>query len=80
MRTISLKLPDEVDAKLTVRAKRTGKSKSQVTREALTAFLEDGRKKSAVSCLDLARDLAGSLKGGPPDLSSNKKYMRGYGK
>ena len=80
MKMISLKLPDEVDAKLTARANRTGKTKSALTREALSAFLDGGGKKSGVSCFDLARDLAGSLKGGPPDLSSNKKYMRGYGK
>ena len=79
MKTISLKLPDEVEAKLTARAKRTGKTKSEVTREALAAFLDGGSKKLRVSCLDLVRDLVGTAKG-PGDLSTNKEYMRGYGR
>lgn len=79
MRTISLKLPDEIDAKLGARARQTGKTKSQVTREALSAFLDGGRRKSAVSCLDLVKDLVGIAQG-PGDLASNKKHMRHYGR
>ena len=79
MKTISLKLDDRVDAQLTVAAKRMGKTKSQVTREALVAFLEGKSRKVGVSCLDLVKDLIGTAKG-PGDLASNKKYMRGYGR
>jgi len=79
MKTISLKLDDRVDAQLTAAAKRTGKTKSQVTREALVAFLEGKSRKVGVSCLDLVKDLIGTAKG-PGDLASNKKYMRGYGR
>ena len=80
MKTISLKLPDEVAAKLDVRSKQTGKTKSQVTREALAAHLDGPKKgKSRVSCLDLVRDLVGTGKG-PGDLASNKKHMRDYGR
>ena len=32
-----------------------------------------------ISVLELAGDLIGSLQGGPPDLSTNKKYMEGFG-
>ena len=32
-----------------------------------------------VSCYDLARDLAGAVKGLPKDLADNPKYMRGFG-
>ncbi|HEY2381069.1 MAG TPA: ribbon-helix-helix domain-containing protein [Terriglobia bacterium] len=79
MKTISLKLDDEIDAKLTAAAKRTRKSKSQVTREALAAFLERRGPKAGISCLDLVKDLVGAAKG-PGDLASNKKHMRGYGR
>jgi len=34
---------------------------------------------SVVSALTLAQKLAGCLEGGPPDLSTNKNYMDGYG-
>ena len=78
MKTISLKLPDEIDARLEARAKAIRKTKSELTREALTAFLE-GKGSSGVSCLDLVRDLVGTARG-PGDLASNKKYLRGYGR
>ena len=31
------------------------------------------------SCYDLARDLAGSIKGLPRDIATNPKYMEGFG-
>ena len=78
MKTISLKLPDDVDARLEARAKAIGKSKSALTREALAKYL-DVKGGSEVSCLDLVRDLVGRAKG-PGDLASNKKHLRGYGR
>ena len=78
MKTISLKLPDDVDARLEARAKAIGTSKSALTREALAKYL-DGQDGSEVSCLDLVRDLVGRAKG-PGDLASNKKHLRGYGR
>jgi predicted DNA-binding protein len=79
MKIISLKVPEAMDARLTAIAKQAGKTKSEVAREAFEAFFENGHKKRVVSAFDLTRDLAGSLRG-PGDLSSNKKYMRHYGR
>jgi hypothetical protein len=78
MKTISLKVPDDIDVKLETRAKRSGKTKSEITREALARFL-DAQGASGASCLDLVRDLVGTAKGSG-DLASNQKYMRGYGR
>jgi serine/threonine protein kinase len=78
MRTISLKVPDAIDEKLEALARDLGKTKSEITREALVHFLEE-RPASGVSCLDLVRDLVGIARG-PGDLASNKKHMRGYGR
>jgi len=78
MRTISLKLPDDIDAKLEARARDLGITKSEITREALSRYLE-GEPTQGVSCLDLVRDLVGTARG-PGDLASNKKYLRGYGR
>ena len=78
MRTISLKLPDDVNARLEKHASAIGKTKSEVTREALTSYL-DGDGDSGTSCLDLVQDLVGRAKG-PRDLASNKKHLRGYGR
>jgi hypothetical protein len=78
VKTISLKLPDDIDTKLEARARDLGKTKSEITREALVHYLEGGSA-HGVSCLDLVRDLVG-IAGGPGDLASNKKYLRGYGR
>jgi Ribbon-helix-helix protein, copG family len=78
MRAISLKLPDDIDTRLEARARELGRTKSQITREALVRFLE-GEPMQGVSCLDLVRDLVGVARG-PGDLASNKKHLRGYGR
>lgn len=79
MKTISLKLPDTVAARLAAVAEHRGTSKSEVVREALDAYLAKGPEGGPVSALDLAGHLVGSLEG-PGDLSFNKKYMEGYGR
>ena len=77
MKTISLKLPEEMDAMLEAIAEERGKTKSEIVREALVAFFENGQKKPAVSAYDLAKELIGKFRG-PRDLSTSRKYMRGY--
>ncbi len=76
MQTISMRLPDKLVDELNRAAKKRRVSKSQIMRESLEASL---RPQKFVSCLDLVRDLAGSIKGGPPDLATNPKYMEGFG-
>jgi Arc/MetJ-type ribon-helix-helix transcriptional regulator len=79
MKTISLKLPESLDAKLSRVAKQRDQSKSEVVREALEQMLNGSRAAKPLSALDLAGDLAGCLEG-PGDLSTNSKYMEGYGR
>ncbi len=79
MKSLSLKLPDALDAKLAAVARKRHASKSAVVREALEAYIAHGGKVIPGSALDLAKDLAGCLEG-PGDLSYNKRYMRGFGR
>jgi len=79
MHTISLKLPDDLLADLKREAKARRVSKSALVRESLEASLRRRPRRSAASCYDLARDLAGTIKGLPQDLASNPKYMEGFG-
>jgi hypothetical protein len=79
MRTISLKLSDELLAQLASAARTRRVTKSQVVRESLARALQEKPPAGSVSCYDLARDLAGSVKGLPKDLANNPKYMRGFG-
>jgi len=79
MQTISLKLPDDLLADLKREAKARRISKSALVRESLEAALRRRPRPSPASCYDLARDLAGTIKGLPRDLASNPKYMEGFG-
>ena len=78
MKILSIKLPEALHVKLNFAAKERGESRSALVREAIEAFIEDEDHTPRGSCLELAKDLAGVVKG-PADLSSNKEHMRGYG-
>ena len=78
MKPLSLKLPESLLEKLTFAARERGESRSAVVRDAIAAFIDGENHRQNMSCLDLADDLVGSVKG-PVDLSFSKKHMRGYG-
>jgi predicted DNA-binding protein len=80
MRTISVKLPDELLAQLDREARARRVTKSCLVRESLEKALHEQPPAGAVSCYDLARDLAGTVKGLPKDLAGNPKYMDGFGR
>ena len=80
MSTISLKLSKDLDAKLAAVAKRRGTTKSAVVQAALKQYLGRNGASSPESFAVLASEFIGSVKGGPPDLSYNKKRMEGYGR
>jgi len=80
MRTISVKLPDDLFAQLGREAKARRVTKSRLVRESLEKGLYEQPSAGAVSCYDLARDLAGAVKGLPKDLAGNPKYMEGFGR
>jgi metal-responsive CopG/Arc/MetJ family transcriptional regulator len=75
MKTIAIKLPDELLAEIQYLAKKRGKTKSAVMREALEEFLSTKTNHDVGSCLDLAGYVEG-----PPDLSTNPAYMDHYGR
>src|SRR5437764_14529888 len=79
MQTISLKLPDELLSALEREAKARHVSKSLLVRESLETVLWRRPGRRAATCFDVARDLAGSIKGLPRDLAHNPKYMEGFG-
>lgn len=79
MKTTSLKLPEALDEKLYAIAQKRGGSKSAVVREALEAYLRNEKGVMPGSCLEMAKDLIGIVKG-PRDLSFHKRHMKGFGK
>lgn len=75
MKTITVKLPDELAAWLSRRARNLGRPQSDLVRDALERFQQG---ESGVSCHDLLADLCGVVDG-PKDLSTHPKHMAGFG-
>lgn len=80
MKTLSLKIPEKLDRRIAHEVARRRIRKSALVREALEQHLaaEPVTGKPA-SFFDLAGDLLGQ-RTGPSDLSTNPKYMKGFGK
>ena len=78
MKTLTVKVPEALDFKLAAAAAKRGESKSDLIRTALELMVNANEVLTPNSCLDLAKDIVGSLEG-PPDLSYNKKHLKGYG-
>lgn len=79
MATLTLKVSEELLAKLDEAARLDRTSRSEVCRKALEARL----KKTPVrrrSLLELSRDLCGAGSSGIRDLSTNKKHLEAFGR
>ena len=79
MRTLSVKLPDALAARLKSLAERRGQGQSTLVRNAIEQLLGGESASQHESCRDLARDLEGSV-AGPADLSHNPAHLREYGR
>jgi hypothetical protein len=75
VKSLTLKLPADLYRWLAEESRRSGRSKSDLVREAL----QRRRQKKKVSALDLCGDLAGIVSSGLGDLSTNKKHLEGFG-
>jgi hypothetical protein len=78
--TISLKLPDRLLELLETESRARRTTKSSLVRECLEKTLAPPPARRKATCYDLARDLAGSVKGLPRDLATNPKYLEGFGR
>jgi len=79
--TLSLKLPESLLLRLDQESHARWLSKSALVRSALERELQPSKTPRAVTCCDLAHDLAGSIrKKLPKDLATNPKHMEGFGR
>jgi len=78
MKTLTVKVPEDLDLKLAAAAAKRGESKSDLIRTALESIVTANEAIIPNSCLELAKDIVGSVEG-PSDLSHNKKHLKGYG-
>jgi hypothetical protein len=80
LKTITVKLPGGLEARLRAAVAKRRSTRSTLVREALEAHLAGPLSPgTGGSCLDLAADLVGTLEG-PADLSSNRGRLRRYGR
>lgn len=80
MKTLSLKIPEQLERRIEHEVARRRIAKSVLVREALEKHLAGASAKGKkASFLDLAGDLIGKYSG-PGDLSTNTKYMKDFGK
>ena len=79
MKTLSVKVPEDLDLKLTAVAAKRRETKSALIRAALDHIVKSSEAVTPNSCLDLAKDLIGSVEG-PADLSYDNKHLKGYGR
>lgn len=78
MKTIAIKLSDDLLAEIQDTARKRGETRSAVMREVLEDYFSGKKHQITGSCLDLAQDLAGCVQG-PSDLSTNSAHMDRYG-
>jgi hypothetical protein len=76
---LSVRLDEQTQQRLKKETQATGKSESQLVREALASYFADRDREE--SCLDLARrcGLIGRGKSLPSDLSTNPVHFEDFG-
>jgi metal-responsive CopG/Arc/MetJ family transcriptional regulator len=78
-KTLTLKLPDNIEAQLNNYAQKKGVNKTEIIRRALTEYISHEEIGRSGSFLELSRDMMGCIVG-PSDLSTNKRHFEIYGK
>jgi len=74
MELLSFNLPVALRRRLAAEARRRGVSQASVIRASLESALL-ARPAGVVTCADLAGKLVGSVRGGPRDASTNKRFL-----
>ena len=78
MKTIAVRLPEDLHARIESLAQRRCTSKSAVIRDAIEKMLARDEARQPGTRLDLIADLVGCVKG-PGDLSWNKRHLDEFG-
>ena len=76
---ISVRLDRKLRSSIKRRAKATGKKEAQLIREALEKEFHVQEPQKTCHDLALKLGLIGSVTDTPSDLSTNEKYMEGFG-
>ena len=77
---ISVRVPRGIARRLKERSRATGTGQSEVVRQALEKYLPESRAEQTAYDLAEKVGLIGCISGAPKDLSTNRKYFKGFGK
>lgn len=77
---ITVRISSHLERHLREEVSLNSRTESDIVREALEAYFVSRPRRE--TCYDLARRLGiiGALKNAPPDMSTNPKYFRGFGR
>ncbi len=79
--TLTIKISSTLDRDLLQMSEKAHLSESELVRRGMVAYIGQRATTShIVSALDQAGDLVGCFSDGTSDLSSNPKYLEGFGK
>jgi metal-responsive CopG/Arc/MetJ family transcriptional regulator len=81
MNVLTVKIPKELDREINRAARRERISKSELARRAMVRYVtrRDMAPKLRTAA-EVAGDLIGSVRGTPPDLSSDPRYLQDLGR
>jgi predicted transcriptional regulator len=79
MTTISLKIPEELIARMDALAHANRTSRSALLREALEEKLMQSARKTPPSLFQRSADLCGKGSSGRGDLASHPRHLEGFG-
>jgi predicted DNA-binding protein len=75
-RQIAIRMPERLAAKLARAARRAGRTRSAVVRDALEQHLESPALNLTLRSIDRVRDLIGALESGRPDIGQrHREYL-----
>ncbi len=77
MKTFTVKLDEPSEQWLSAQARKLGRTKSDIVRDLITRQRTSGHGRRTLH--EIMKDVCGSVKGGPRDLSTNKKHLAGLG-
>ena len=81
MKILTVKISKELEQEIDRAARRDRISKSELVRRAMTQYVaRRDRSPRLRTPADLAGGLIGSIRGTPPDLSSNPRYLKELGR
>jgi len=79
MTTMTIKMPEQMSARLRQHSAELGVNCSELVRQAVERLLDAGPRATTGTCLALAADLEGCLDGAR-DLATNPDHMKGFGR